>query len=246
MTELSVLLDAYNSLARPPPGAPDPTLTGARFEDGTEVYFGQAREEVEALVGALATLASPPTSTAEIRSMLLPSLWLTFDADRLVRIGYRKMSEPPAPFRQLWKNFTPIGEQQVTIGMTKVAFWEYLEAWEKRAEARQLQKDRDYKVRTTTSERTDAFIISMRGARGWDSWVVNFTAKSRPQTVISIDASCAEFMSRPPAPSAEALQAMQKAKQKGKTGPQVDVSAMTAPEIGLPPVELPKLELKLP
>jgi hypothetical protein len=241
MTQLSVLLDAYNSRARPPAGGPDPTLTGVTLPDGTELYFGQPLAEVEQLTGAASTTGSTlPGSTSPItgasprRLVALRDYGLVFDQGLLSQIAYRRLDAAPAPFRQLWKNFTPVDGLEVKLGMTKEAFMAYLAAWEKRANAGRLQRDRDFHVRDVNTERSTSITVNMApmrrsqtGAWAWDTWVVSFTGRETPR-LVSLTARAGEFSAQPPSPAAQRKR---------------DVKELTK---DLPAVELPKFEVSLP
>ncbi len=243
MQSFRVHLDAYNPSSRPAPGTRDPTFTGVTLEDGTDLYFGQALDEVERLTGASAgalPVQGGPTTGAMPR-ISLRDVAVDFDAGRLQRITYRRLAAPPAPFPQLWKNLTPVNDQSVTMGMSEQSFRDYLAAWENSLKAQGLERDRDYRMQERTSENSLGIFISMRpmakavgGGWRWDSWSLSFNpagrAPNREMRLISVTAMSGAFSARPVTPS-PAAQRREEVRAISKEAPKV---------------ELPPLELNLP
>jgi hypothetical protein len=237
--ELHVLLDMYNSSARPEPGEGDPTLTGVTLEDGTELYFGQSLDEVEQLTGASAAfgaVAGPASRSASYRVLQLDPYSFRFENGMLSGIGYGRRNETPAPFRQLWKNLTPIGDLTAGVGVTKNDFMVYLEAWRARAADGRLEHGRHYTIREDKTERFESVVISMysdrvsqTGLRTSDMWVVNLSPPGRAnQRVSRIDAICGEFTARQLSPAAQRSRSVKEVAKE------------------MPKMELPKLEFPLP
>ncbi len=249
LNSLQVLVDAFSTQGRPFPGSPDPALTGVTLEDGTQLYFGQAKTEVEQVLGTTAMNTGMPgrvSARADIEQRLaLRNFTIYFDTDRLARISYGRFEEPPAPFPELWKNFTPVGELQIENGMTREKFAAYLEAWEARLKQQRILRDKHYTVRDGPASdaiqsieiRLPASRVSVGGARWPDLWRVSFTlvgaAPNRVWKLSTIEATRGEFNSRP----------LSAAAQRKK-----DARAMArdVPTIELPAIEVPRPEIVVP
>ena len=246
VNSLSVLLDAYNTRARPLPGARDPALTGVLLEDGTELYFGQAQAEVERLIGSTATAPStrPGDPVLSKPRLSLAEVGLTFDAGRLAAIDFRRITEPPAPFPEQWKNLVALGERRIVMGMTRERFDEYLAAWHERASGLGLVLGKQYTVSENNSEQVQSVIIrlvssgvSAGGRRISDTWQFSFNprgqAPNRRWVLISVHATRGALSSSPPSAAAQRKN-------------DIKEMAKELPKMEPPKVELPRPELVLP
>ena len=108
------------------------------LEDGNSVYFGQAIQEVEALLGVMA--ADNPLSIARKgidKKITTNQFSLEFDEGRLRSIEFREsfsFAYPPKPFAQEWANLGPIGDYKIERTMTRDQFVNYVGVWELRAQ----------------------------------------------------------------------------------------------------------------
>ena len=246
LSSLSLLLDAYNTHARPPPGARDPALTGVLLEDGTELYFGQAQTEVERLIGSTATSPStrPGDPLLSKPRLSLAEVGLTFDAGRLAAIDYRRIIEPPAPFPEQWKNLVALGERRITMGMTRENFAEYLVAWQSRASGLGLVQGKQYTVSEQNFEQVQSVNIrlassgiSAGGRRVSDTWQFSFNprgqAPNKRWVLVSLQATRGALSSSPPSPATQRKN-------------EIKEMARELPKMDLPKVELPTPELVAP
>ncbi len=249
LNSLHVLVDAFDTRGRPEPGAPDPALTGVTLEDGTQLYFGQAKAEVEQVLGVTATSIGVPgriNARADAEQRLsLRNLSIQFDTDRLARISYRRFAEPLAPFPELWKNLVPVGELRIENGMTREKFAAYLAAWEARLAQNGIRRDKHYTVREGPASddfqsveiRLPASRVSVSGAFWPDMWRVSFalsgTAPNRVWRLSTIEAVRGEFNSRP----------LSAAAQRRKDVREI---VRDAPTVELPAIEVPRAEIVLP
>jgi hypothetical protein len=208
-----ILIDTYNTLGRPPPNQPDPAWASFKLDDGSEVFFGQHRREIERMLGGAALIRSTGvrmTAAGNDRfGMILPPVGLEFDGDHLFGLYLRSPFESVAPFSEAWKNFTPIGWLRVESGMTREDFGNYFRGWESRAQDLGLKPNLAYGITVRKSEQEETHRIWMRSPRlgpgggAWrDMWTLTFFPSGpladRRWTLSVIAATRGEFNSRPP------------------------------------------------
>jgi hypothetical protein len=142
---------------------------------------------------------------------------LTFDTGKLDSIEFKpgyQFRNPPAPYREKWKNLDPIGDARIKAGMTHDEFTAYLKAWEKRANklgARKVDSEdlatNEYGISFTRESFIDSINVSLgpsrktgRGGRWNDEWTAFFATKMDHQlsgvpvsSLQSLSAFCDEF-----------------------------------------------------
>lgn len=248
---LALNLDAYSTAGRPKPGERDPALAGVTLEDGTRLFFGQDKREVERLLGGAAMVKSadgPPVPLGNARSLIkISPTVLTFDGEKLLAF-YQTAFESPEPFAETWKNFSPIGDLRVASGMSREKFEQYLVAWEQRSARSGFRRDGGFRIRVRRTETEEVHQILMKPARlsvfggDWaDLWFVSIMASGpasdRRWEVAAITAVCGEYDSRPP-PKPAPAQSKENANDQKEVRPQI-----TPPPLKFPSVapDLPSL-----
>jgi hypothetical protein len=229
LAEITVSCDAYSTRFRDPPGMPATgelpaqpadVPPGPTLADGTRLYFGQARIDVEQRVGAAAVDVKNARRGIE-HELRLPAVSIIFDRGRVARFRFNVASLLPNVFPAEWQNFSAIGELQVRVPASGDDFAAYLTAWENRAIAAGQERQHGFHVTQVQSGRTKIIRIAMPASSSPetkpahpDEWLAALTRLNESTgewRLVALEAVCGEFNTRPPTAQERRMNEMRQA-----------------------------------